>query len=39
VAASVGITAGTCPHCGKPIPGDPKNEPGNIDPAKNVKIL
>ena len=39
VAASVGITSGTCPHCGKPIPVDPKNEPGNVDPAKNVKIL
>ena len=39
VAASVGISSGTCPHCGKPIPIDPTNEPGNIDPAKNFKIL
>ena len=39
VAASVGIVAGECPHCGKPIPLKPENEAGNVDPAKNARIL
>ena len=39
VAASVGITSGEVPYCYKPIPADPKNNAGGVDPKKNAKIL
>ena len=31
--------ASTCPYCGDPIPAEPTDEFGNIDPSHNARIL
>ena len=35
----VGDNVDTCPYCGDPIPAEPTDEFGNIDPSHNARIL
>ena len=33
------LTTGTCPYCGDPIPANPPDDFGNIDPSYSTRII
>jgi len=39
VAAEPGVTSGTCPYCGDPIPSDSPDIYSDIDPSHSTRIL